>query len=286
MAHTSNDSHQLSSTATRNLEQAAEIEKATDWVLARLIASSVEIGAGHGGDRSKMSPGHLAGAKLGIAPAASILSKSHNTIRAYLKAWDAAAADGHCKPSSDLAPKDGWTADLPEAHLWERYRNPNSHSTPARTTAIPADPAEAITTWTPAQKAETARALLAEPTVATEVMADTKSAANVSYASQRVWEQREARAEQQDRDQLGGLAKRSTEAVRQAEFQYALVKATKALHDAAKAMVGTDLTPDERDQARIEIARARSGIEWVESHLNSNSKSLDDELAELLGGAR
>lgn len=285
MAHTSNDSHQLSSTATRNLEQAAEIEKATDWVLARLIASSVEVGTGVGRPTSKPHPRDVV-SKVSINRAAEILSKSINTIRAYLKAWDAAAKDGHCKPSSGLTPKDGWTADLPEAHLWEQYRNPNSHSTPARTTAIPADPAEAITTWTPAQKAETARALLAEPTVATEVMADTKSAANVSYASQRVWEQREARAEQQDRDQLGGLAKRSTEAVRQAEFQYALVKATKALHDAAKAMVGTDLTPDERDQARIEIARARSGIEWVESHLNSNSKSLDDELAELLGGAR
>lgn len=282
MANSINGSHQLPSTATRNLEQAAEIEKSTDWVLARLIASSVELA--QAGRPSQESRSRTV-IKVSVTVAEKILSKSHQTIRAYLKAWDAAAADGHCKPSSDLTPKDGWTADLPDAHLWEQYRNPNSHSTPTRTTTIPADPAEAITTWTPAQKAETARALLAEPTVATEVMADTKSAANVSHASQRVWEQREVRAEQRDRDHLGGLAKRSTEAAHQAKFQYELIKATAALRAAGRELSEGNLSADEKDQARAELSRIQIVIGWIDSHLDSGAKSMDDELAELLGGA-
>lgn len=280
----SNQQQPSSSTATRNLEQAAEIEKATDWVLARLIASSVEVGTGVGRPASKPHPRDEV-SKVSINRAADILSKSINTIRACLKAWDAAAADGHCKPSADLAPEDGWIADLPAAHLWENYRNPNSHSTPTRTTTIPANPVEAITTWTPTQKAETARALLAEPTVATEVMADTKSAANVSHASQRVWEQREARAEQRDRDHLGGLAKRSTEAAHQAKFQYELIKATAALRAAGRELSEGNLSADEKDQARAELSRIQIALGWIDSHLDSGAKSMDDELAELLGGA-
>ena len=102
--------------ARTNIRQAGEIEKSSRWTIARLIAASVETGAGHGGDRASAPQGALE--KLGVRPAAKVAGRSDNTIRAYLNAWNAAAADGLCAPSTDLTPADGWTAEMPDPEDW------------------------------------------------------------------------------------------------------------------------------------------------------------------------
>ena len=115
--------------ARTNLRQAGEIEKSAQWAKARLIACSAQRGAGHGGSRSSASRDALA--KLGIRPASKEMGVSDKTVAAYLDAWNAAAADGLCAPSTDLTPADGWTAEMPDPEDWAHYWGGNSHSTPA-----------------------------------------------------------------------------------------------------------------------------------------------------------
>lgn len=148
----------ITNTAQRNLSEAAEIEKSSNWTIARLIASSVEASQGRRSDLVSQDM------KFGINEAASVMGRSNKTIRAYLDAWNAAAADGLCAPSSDLTPEDGWTAHMPDAEDWEKYKNPNSHSAPAPAKAekIPAEPAVAVQSWTPEQKQEMVRQLVSE----------------------------------------------------------------------------------------------------------------------------
>ena len=77
------------------IERAGEIEKSSRWTIARLIASSVEPSqagrpAKNLGPRTEIS-------KLSIIAAAEVMSRSEKTIRAYLNAWNAAAAaPGKC----------------------------------------------------------------------------------------------------------------------------------------------------------------------------------------------
>lgn len=69
-------------------QQVINGEITANAAVARLIAASVEP-ASHGGDRASKCPqGHL---KLGLKVAAEVMGRSHNTIRAYLNAWNAAA---------------------------------------------------------------------------------------------------------------------------------------------------------------------------------------------------
>ena len=71
--------------------------------------------ASHGGDRTSKAPwGAL---KIGIKPAAQVMGRSDNTIRAYLNAWNAAADDGLCAPSSDLRPEDAAGKPAANDHL-------------------------------------------------------------------------------------------------------------------------------------------------------------------------
>lgn len=112
--------------ARTNLRQAGEIEKSSRWTIARLIAASVEQAkagrpAKNLGPRTEIS-------KLSIIAAAEVMSRSEKTIRAYLNAWNAAAADGLCAPSTDLTPADGWTAEMPDPEDWAHYWGGNSHS--------------------------------------------------------------------------------------------------------------------------------------------------------------
>lgn len=155
-------SHNDMTTAQKNLTQAAEIETSSAWSVARLVAASVA--QAKPGPKSSRPQGQ----KLGIESAAEAMGRSHHTIRAYLKAWNAAAADGLCAPSSDLTPDDGWTATMPDAADWEKYKQANSHSTPRKIEAVPAEPATVTQQWTPEQKREVVRQLITEdPEVAT-----------------------------------------------------------------------------------------------------------------------
>ena len=108
--------------ARTNLRQAGEIEKSAQWAKARLIACSA--GSQQGARRDLMSQD----TKLSIAEAAREMSASNKTIGNYLNAWNAAAADGLCAPSTDLTPADGWTAEMPDPEDWETYWGGNSHS--------------------------------------------------------------------------------------------------------------------------------------------------------------
>ena len=112
--------------ARTNLRQAGEIEKSSRWTIARLIASSVE--QAKRGPKSINAPRSINSAKLGVVEATKVMGRSHETIRAYLNAWNAAAADGLCAPSTDLTPADGWTAEMPDPEDWETYWGGNSHS--------------------------------------------------------------------------------------------------------------------------------------------------------------
>ena len=115
--------------ARTNLRQAGEIEKSSRWTIARLIAASVEPGRAGDNQHGGVAPGrHL---KLGMREASRVMGRSDNTVRSYLNAWNAAAADGLCAPSTDLTPADGWTAEMPDPEDWETYWGGNSHSTPA-----------------------------------------------------------------------------------------------------------------------------------------------------------
>ena len=109
------------SLAEANLRLAADTMERTGWTVARLIAASVETDAntgrpGKGGPQAQVS-------KLGVHRAAAVMSKSHHTIRAYLAAWNAAARDGLCVPSTDLTPEDGWATRLPDADWGDYYTN-------------------------------------------------------------------------------------------------------------------------------------------------------------------
>ena len=106
------------SLAEANLTQAADAMERTGWTVARLIAASVASGSGQGARTSRP-----AAEKLSVHRAADLMSKSHHTIKAYLIAWNAAAANGLCVPSADLTPEDGWTATLPDADWTEYYTN-------------------------------------------------------------------------------------------------------------------------------------------------------------------
>ena len=108
--------------ARTNLRQAGEIEKSSRWTIARLIAASVE--QAKRGPKSSVPQG----TKLGTTEAAKVMGRSKSTILAYLNAWNAAAADGLCAPSTDLTPADGWTAEMPDPEEWARYWGGNSHS--------------------------------------------------------------------------------------------------------------------------------------------------------------
>lgn len=108
--------------ARTNLRQAGEIEKSSRWTIARLIAASV--GRSKPGPKSSVPQG----TKLGVKEAARVMERSNRTIAAYLNAWNAAAADGLCAPSTDLTPADGWTAEMPDPEDWAHYWGGNSHS--------------------------------------------------------------------------------------------------------------------------------------------------------------
>lgn len=149
-------SHNDMSIAEKNLHQAAEVETSSAWTVARLIAASV---AGKQGSRSDLVSQDM---KFGVNEAAAMMGRSNKTITAYLNAWNAAAADGLCTPSSDLTPEDGWTAAMPDAADWEKYKQANSHSTPRQTQTVPAEPIKAVEQWTPEQKQEIVRHLVSK----------------------------------------------------------------------------------------------------------------------------
>lgn len=118
--------------ARTNLRQAGEIEKSSQWAKARLIAASTEKGR-PGRPAKNLPTGRQINSKVSVSTASLDTGMHRDTITAYLNAWNAAAADGLCAPSTDLTPADGWTADMPYPDDWETYWGGNSHSRPTKT---------------------------------------------------------------------------------------------------------------------------------------------------------
>ena len=117
----------LESQARQNLDQANEVGNNHNWMQARLIVCSVHRST-QGGNQS--SRGNFD--KLNMTDAAEIVGMSRNTLDAYMRTWDAAALDGHCKPADELEPEDGPTAHTPHQELWESYWVGNDHREPSK----------------------------------------------------------------------------------------------------------------------------------------------------------
>lgn len=264
-------SHNDMTTAEKNLHQAAEVETSSAWTVARLIAASVET-ASHGGDRTSKAP--QGAMKIGIKPAAKVMGRSDNTIRAYLAAWSAAAADGLCAPSSDLTPDDGWTAAMPDAADWEKYKQANSHSATRQVETVPAKPLEVARTMSPEEKQEfVSQSIREDVTVA--------KAANSAL---------EDRSEADERI-LGKVAhsKERIEAERKQDSSaqaitvvVALGRARRAVKDAHSEMAGVSFTESEKStigsaveglrEALVELTGTFEGVDW------------DAELTKITGG--
>lgn len=109
------------SVARSNLHQAGEIERGNRWSIARLIACSVDIQP-RGANRftSRVAVGNSR--KIGLKASESVLRMNNRTIKTYLAAWDTAAEDGLCVPSTELSPEDGWTTPMPDPEDWQHYK--------------------------------------------------------------------------------------------------------------------------------------------------------------------
>lgn len=263
-------SHNNTNTAQRNLEQAAQIETSSAWAVARLIAASV---AGRQGARN-LSP---QGEKFGVVEASKIMGRSDNTIRAYLNAWNAAAADGLCAPSSDLTPEDGWTADMPEPMEWEKYKNPNSHSGPRKTETVPAEPVKAAAQWTPTQRQEVVRDLIAnDPEVA--AVARQSVERTVPPASEemkaRIAHSREVR--EADEKSMTGLQKSLT--------IIKLNAAADSIADAKREAAGTTFSDEERDAIAQSVEDVRRAL--IAFEVEAFGVDWDAALVELSGGEK
>ena len=252
-------SHNNINAAQRNLEQAAQIETSSAWAVARLIAASVEP--------AKRGPKSFVpqGTKLGTTEAATVMGRSKSTILAYLNAWNAAAADGLCAPSSDLTPEDGWTADMPDPMEWEKYKNPNSHSGPRKTETVPAEPAKAAAQWTPAQRQEVVRDLIAnDPEVAAVARQSVERAVPPASEEMKARIARAREVREADEKSMTGVQK-----------SLAILKlnaANEAIADAKQEVSGTTFTNEERDviaqyvedvrRALIAFEAEAFGVDW------------------------
>lgn len=264
-------SHNNTNTAQRNLEQAAQIETSSAWAVARLIAASVEKSQGARSDlRSR-------GRKLTIAEASSVMSRSEKTIRAYLNAWNAAAADGLCTPSSDLTPEDGWTADMPEPMEWEKYKNPNSHSGPRKTETVPAEPVKAAAQWTPAQRQEVVRDLIAnDPEVAAVARQSVERAVPPASEEMKARIARAREVREADEKSMTGVQK-----------SLAILKlnaANDAIADAKQEVSGTTFTNEERDVIAQSVEDVRRALIAFEAE--AFGVDWDAALVQLSGGEK
>lgn len=268
-------SHNNTNTAQRNLEQAAQIETSSAWSVARLIAASVEPGRAGDNQHGGVALGrHL---KLGMREASRVMGRSDNTIRAYLNAWNAAAADGLCAPSSDLTPEDGWTADMPEPMEWEKYKNPNSHSGPRKTETVPAEPAKAAAQWTPTQRQEVVRDLIAnDPEVA--AVARQSVERTVPPASEemkaRIAHSREVR--EADEKSMTGLQKSLT--------IIKLNAAADSIADAKREAAGTTFSDEERDAIAQSVEDVRRAL--IAFEVEAFGVDWDAALVKLSGGEK
>lgn len=225
--------------AERNLRLAGELDRGNKWAVARLIAASVEfVGAGRRAIDSQES------IKLTGLEASKVMGRSRDTIRAYLNAWNNAAADGLCAPSSELSPDDADTAVMPDAELWDEYKVNNSHSAPnTDTERVTFQPAEQSGGGEDARMVE---ALASLPDDLRGQIADAISGRSAPSERAPNRSPEEIAAEQQHRDKVGAMT--------------SVFNGLRRLRDAS---------------ARFDVAEALSG--WTRNDLASDWAELAEE---------
>ena len=285
----------LHNTAQRNLAEAAEIEKSSNWTIARLIASSV---AGKQGSRSDIVP---QGTKLGTTEAAKTMGRSKSTILAYLNAWNAAAADGLCAPSSDLTPEDGWAAQMPDDEDWDKYKNPNSHSAPAKVETIPATPVqvssfkEFVSQATPEQKREVVADLIREDssveTTARHAVEAKATERQEAYEPIRQRAEQERKAQSAEDSKATGLFKWMDAIGYLADAKKNLKSSAKAVEEATDFLSTRNFRGEAKERLEDSVAElvslAHAHYEQVKAFddlLKAGSNDWDADLAALLGG--
>lgn len=111
-----------------DLKELSEHVRNGGWRLGLLVARSVEIGAGHGGDRRTNQASFLTldEYKISLGAASSKTGISRNTVKKYLESWDMAATDGIVPPSSELTPGQHFEFDqeLHTPKVWDSYFKP------------------------------------------------------------------------------------------------------------------------------------------------------------------
>jgi len=98
-----------------NAAKFALLDSGEGWPFAVLVACSVESGAGNGVKDGTACAIAQASDKTSAEKFAKKAGTGRDRVIRYLKAWDAAAADGHCEPSAKLTPEDADTIALPDA---------------------------------------------------------------------------------------------------------------------------------------------------------------------------
>jgi hypothetical protein len=92
-----------------NADDFAALDNGEGWPFALLVTASVFTGKA----TDKINSTAVELGKTQVIDFAKRAATSDNRIKRYLIAWDAAAADGHCRSSSELMPTDALTEPLP-----------------------------------------------------------------------------------------------------------------------------------------------------------------------------
>lgn len=296
------------SLAEANLRLAADTMERTGWTVARLIAASVD-GTSAGGRPSKTGAAG-AGSKVSASQAAALMSKSKHTILAYLAAWNAAAADGLCVPSSGLTPEDGATANLPDAEWSDYYTNtkprgvgidqvekraaedPEYRNRLAEVVAPERTPAATLNEWAGSEhqmkgilsgttgSGSAARRFIREAIKADPAVALEASQALEGRAKESDFAARAARADERDeaeRKDRGGVRYLAADGL--------LVTAKRKLREAINEIHEAKLSDEHRDLIRERAAEIAQLAQMLRAEADGNaSVDWDAELASLMGG--
>ncbi|MBN9734495.1 MULTISPECIES: hypothetical protein [unclassified Pseudonocardia] len=106
----------------RDAERAGQIDRGDKSYVAMLAARCVEEGAGQtSGLINSTVAKNFATGKVSCREFARRSGISDPTVAAYLRTWDALAADGWVPSRDSLNPGDEDVADLPDRETWNKY---------------------------------------------------------------------------------------------------------------------------------------------------------------------
>jgi hypothetical protein len=94
-----------------NADDFASLDRGEAWPFARLVACSVERGAGNGRPRTSAIT-EVSNGKVSMKAFAARAGTDDKRVARYLAAWDRAAEAGHVTPAAELTPADVTTAAI------------------------------------------------------------------------------------------------------------------------------------------------------------------------------